>query len=138
VSFLRKGVALLILLLSLAVFQTRVEQTLSMFEFDGQAIEERDAILPELRAERGGERVLPAKVLTMIALLRTARIERFRQSSGIGADPDSSVPQRLAEGAYPIRLQEKAPHVIAFENEALDAACVVVARREGIVLARCP
>jgi hypothetical protein len=94
-------------------------------------------LLREWRTERSGETSLP-EVTTMLALLRENHVAWFRYSDGIARHPDVSVPLRLAEGAYPIRVGLDAHHLLLLAGEVLDPRCSVVANRQGVVLAFCP
>jgi hypothetical protein len=93
--------------------------------------------LLEWRTERAGETLLAAKVQSMLALLRDNESKTFRFSPGIAAEPDPSVVQRLAEGAYPIRYSQDAKDLLLLANEPVDPRCAIVARKLEVVLARC-
>ena len=94
-------------------------------------------LLQEWGAPQGGEWVLPAKVRTMLALLRENHVQEFRYSQTIERDPDESVVQRLAEGAYPIRIMKRARHLLLLSQESLPVGCGVIATRQEVVLADC-
>ncbi len=98
----------------------------------------RDALRVEWRTERAGEAVLVPKVRTMLALLRDNNVDAFRYSDAIAADTDSSLVQRIAESAYPIRVKQEAPFLLLLASETLDRRCVEMARQQEVVLALCP
>lgn len=98
----------------------------------------RAALWVEWRTERAGETVLVPKVRTMLALLRDNNVEAFRYSEAIAADTDTSMVQRIAESAYPIRLKQEAPFLLLLASEAMDPRCVEMARQQEVVLALCP
>ena len=107
-----------------------------LWQFYGHA-QPRTA-LAEWNVAGGGERVLPAKVQTMLALLRENHIAEFRVSEAVLRDPDDSVPQRLAEGAYPIRVNlQSARHWLRYASEGLPAGCRTIAVKQEVVLADC-
>lgn len=97
----------------------------------------RDALRREWRAERAGEVVLPLKVQAMLALLRENQVRSFRYSQRIANDADTSVVQRIAESAYPIRLSQQAQHLLALAGEPLEPSCKPIAQRQEVVLASC-
>jgi hypothetical protein len=97
----------------------------------------RAALQREWRSEHAGETVLPARVQAMLALLRDNRVESFRYSDAIAHDADTSVVQRIAESAYPIRVRREAQSLLLLPTDALDPRCRVVARRQEVVLAHC-
>ena len=96
------------------------------------------ALPKEWRTDHAGESVLPARVRTMIAMLRRNDVTDFSYSEGIAKDPEPSVPQRLAEGAYPIKLNAQARHRLLLASEPLLTGCAPVDSSEGFVLAQCP
>ena len=83
----------------------------------------------------GGERVLPANVQSMLALLRENGIREFRYSRLVA--PDEATQQRLAEGAYPIRLHLRARHWLLQRGETPARGCRVVAANDEVSLADC-
>lgn len=93
--------------------------------------------LKEWSLPRSGEAGLPPNVRTMIALLRENRVSEFRYSEGVAHGPDEAVRQRLAEGAYPIRLAPGSRHLVLVLPEALPAHCRAVATRQEVILADC-
>ena len=86
--------------------------------------------------ERAGEEVLPAKVRGALELMRRNAVPDFFVSKAILRDPDESVPQRLAEGAYPIRVNEKSRHLIVSSDEPVPATCAKLGAVEGVTLVR--
>jgi hypothetical protein len=72
----------------------------------------------------------------MIALLRENRVTEFRYSETIARDSDE-VRQRLAEGAYPIRISARARHVLMARTEAMPAQCRLLASGLEVVLVDC-
>ena len=98
----------------------------------------REQLRLDWRTERAGEDVLSPKVRTMLALLRDNHVQSFRYSEAIANDVDTSVVQRIAESAYPIRLRQEGPHFLLLVSEILDSRCKTVARESGVVLAHCP
>jgi hypothetical protein len=136
--WLRKGAVLAILGLATVVVPAITIAPQLLFKFYEILLPNGSAISNEWRTARGGEAVLPQKVRAMIAVLRENEVTEFRHSEAIVHDPDSSVTQRLAEGAYPIRLSGVARHWLLSANEPLGSGCVALDSREGIVLARCP
>jgi hypothetical protein len=88
--------------------------------------------------ERGGEFVLPPRVQTIIRLLREHRIENFRYGLTIAQDPDPALVQRLAEGAYPIRLNAQAKHVVFTTRDTVEPSCQKIAGKDDFILAYCP
>jgi hypothetical protein len=136
--WLRNGAVLVIVALTAVVVPAVTIAPDLLFKFYRILLPNRAVIPSDWRKARGGEAVLPKKVLVMIALLRENDVREFRYSAAVVHDPDSSVEQRLAEGAYPIRLSNVARHWLLSVNEPLGAGCVALDSREGIVLARCP
>jgi hypothetical protein len=136
--WLRKGAVLVILGLTTVVFPAVTGTSQLLFEFYGKLLPNRSAISHDWRSEHGGEAVLAQKVRGMIALLRDNEVTEFYYTDAIARDPDASVTQRLAEGAYPIRLSKGARHWLLSASEGFAPDCVALASREGIVLARCP
>ncbi len=108
-----------------------------LYRFYGGKVPPAHPPLSEWNLPRAGEWVLPARVQAMLALLRDNRVQEFRFSDAIARDPDDSVPQRLAEGAYPIRVNAEARHRLLNRGEALPPGCRVVAGNQGVVLADC-
>jgi len=106
-----------------------------------------------LMAPRSGEIVLTEPVLHSIEMLRANDIEDFRISPALSEEP--FVLQRLIEGAWPIRFDERSSFLLAYQAERTD--CTRIDRldfdpswrvprrqapfftgRRGVQLARCP
>ena len=92
-------------------------------------------VLPEWSTPDGGDWVLPAKVRAMLALLRQNGIQEFRYSPAIERDPEAF--QRLTEGAYPIRVTERARHWLFLTDDHPGPGCRVIATNEEAILADC-
>jgi len=73
----------------------------------------------------------------MLGLLRDNHISEFRVGEAIAQKADESIRQRLAEGAYPIRLNLQAPHVLLIPPDVVPAGCRAVDARQEVVLADC-
>ena len=131
---LKKAGVIAVLVVCLGVGAEKGLRHLTRFYTDGAGVA---ASLGEWNLPGAGESVLPAKVRTMIALLRENHVSEFRYSDAIARDPDESVPQRLAEGAYPIRQAAQARHVLLAPPDVLPANCRAVAARQEVVLADC-
>jgi hypothetical protein len=76
-------------------------------------------------------------VQAMLALLRDQRVGSYRYSDAIANDADSSVVQRIAEAAYPIRLNPQAQHLLALSGEPMDPRCKIIASTQEVILASC-
>ena len=135
---LRKIGVLLIFALSPLAFPAITMTPRLLLEAYEKILPDRSAIARDWRTARSGETGLPQRVRSMIALLRDNHVMEFRHSEAIVPRSDDTLTQRLAEGAYPIRIKVEAHHVLAFASESLPQGCRVVASREGIVLASCP
>jgi hypothetical protein len=90
----------------------------------------------DLQQPQGGEYVLPVEVQVMLHFLRTAHADAFRFSPGI--DDNMEISQRLVEGAYPLRVVDKAHYYLSMEQEPLPQACRPLMSQGGIILAYCP
>jgi hypothetical protein len=135
--WLRRAGILLVFVLTAALF-TGVHRTpVKLVSFYQAFWPLREAALRDWRTEHAGEAGLPARVQAMLALLRENGVQSFRLSGAIASDADSSVVQRIAESAYPIRVIAGAPHLLALSGEALDSRCRVLATRQEVVLATC-
>ena len=137
-SWLRTGAGLGILGLALWLYSPLVGASKSLYRFYRDLAPQWASVSAEARSERGGEAVLPPKVRSIIALLREHHVTEFRYSDRIAKDPDESLPQRLAEGAYPIVLRPEAKDVVLAADEPVSAACTALGSREGVALVRCP
>src|SRR5450759_5121144 len=127
--WLRKVGVLVIVALTTLVFPAVTTTPHLLFEFYEKLLPNRSAISNDWRTARGGEAVLPQKVRAMIALLRDNQVTEFRYSDAIARDPDASLTQRLAEGAYPIRLSSGARHSLLFASEAVGDDCLALDSR---------
>ena len=134
----RKAGVLATLALTAIFFPAVISTPHRLFEFYENLFAEGRGVSKDWGTGRAGETVLPQKVQTMLALLRNHQITEFRYSDAIARDPDDSVPQRLAEGAYPILISTRARHWLLSASEAVSPGCLVLAAREGVVLAHCP
>lgn len=133
----RQVVVVMVLGLSVHLFPGLSSTPKALSEFYEKQWPRREVLLQEWRTGRAGETVLPPKVQAMLALLRENRVESYRYSDTIAQDPDTSVVQRIAEGAYPIRWSANARHVLLSSSEPLVAMCKAVASRQEVVLAHC-
>lgn len=95
-------------------------------------------VAAEWRSPEGGEGVLPPKARLIIGMLREHGVREFRYGADVAAAADESLPQRLAEGAYPIALRADARHVIVTATNPAASSCVKVDAREGVLLVHCP
>ena len=109
-----------------------------LYEFYERMLPNRVAISREWRNTHAGEAVLPHKAKVMIEMLRQNQITSFRYSETIVPRSDAALTQRLAEGAYPIRISAEATNLFLSASETPDPGCAVLTAKEGIVLARCP
>jgi hypothetical protein len=91
--------------------------------------------LAEAATPEGGERLLPAPLPAMLALLRGHGVDSFRPSPRVGAGFQNWLP--FVAAAWPIKPDAAAPWFLGFAGEALPAGCREVDRREGMLLARC-
>ena len=136
--WLRKMGVLLVFALSPLAFPAVTMTPRLLLEVYKKLLPDRAAISKDWRTARTGEVGLPQEVRTMIAMLRDNHVMEFRYSEAIVPQSDDNLTQRLAEGAYPIRINVEAHHVLASASETLAQGCLVLASREGIVLAHCP
>lgn len=136
--WLRQVGVLLILGLTIHLFPTLLSTPETLSDFYTDLWPRSETLRREWRTERAGETVLPGKVQTMLALLREQRAATFRYSDAIAHDPNTSIVQRIAEGAYPIRWSASAQHFLSLAHEAVDARCTRLASRDEVVLAYCP
>jgi hypothetical protein len=135
--WLRRAGILLVFVLTAVLF-TGVQGTPAQLVSFYQAFwPRREAALQDWRTEHAGEAGLSARVQAMLALLRENRVQAFRYSSAVASDADSSVVQRITEGAYPIRVLAGASHMLALAGEALGTRCRLLATRQEVVLAIC-
>jgi hypothetical protein len=79
--------------------------------------------------------VLPGSVRSAIGLLAAARADSYRCSAGVLQNGEMM--QRLVEGAYPLRMSEKAPHLVRLDSEPSPAGCSEMSRRRGVALDLC-
>ena len=107
----------------------------SLFRFYSGQSPGTGLALGEWHRPGSGERVLPANVQSMLALLRENGIREFRYSRLVA--PDEATQQRLAEGAYPILLHLRARHWLLQRGETLARGCRVVAANDEVILADC-
>ncbi len=91
--------------------------------------------LAEAAMPQGGERLLPAPVPAMLAVLRGNRVESFRPSPQVGQGFQNWLP--FVAAAWPIKPDPDSPWFLGFDGEPLPAGCREVERREGVLLARC-
>lgn len=137
-SRLHKGATLVILGLAVWLYTPLVTAPKSLYRFYLGIVPRWSSVNAEARTEHGGEAVLPPKVRAILGLLREHRVTEFRYSDRIAKDPDESLQQRLAEGAYPIVLQPDAKHLVQTADEPISAECTARGSREGVTLVRCP
>ena len=135
--WLRQAGVLLVIGLAALAFSGVRETPARLWSMYGELWERGDAVRQEWRTERAGESLLSGQVQAMLALLRDNRVESFRYSNAIASDADTSLVQRIAESAYPIRLKQDAKDLLLLSTEALDARCKPVASRLEVVLAHC-
>ena len=135
---LRKMSVLIVFALSPLAFPAITMTPRLLVDAYEKILPERAAISKDWRTARSGEAGIPQKARSMIALLRDNHVMRFRYTEALVPRSDDTLTQRLAEGAYPIRINVEARHVLASAGESLRQGCVVVASKEGIVLASCP
>ena len=136
--WLRKAGVLIVIALTITAFPAIRTTPQLLFAFYEKLLPNRSAIFNESRVAHGGEAVLPQRVRAMIALLRDNQVTAFRYSDAIAPPSDDTTKQRLAEGAYPIRINVEANYLLLSASEVVAHSCAVVASREGIVLVRCP
>lgn len=134
---LRQAGVLLVVVIAALAFSNVRRTPAALWSMYKTAWAQGDDVLLEWRTERAGEDALTDKVRAMLALLRDNRVGTFRYSAGIANDTDSSVVQRIAEAAYPIRYGQSAKNLLQLASEPLDPRCVAVARKQEVLLARC-
>lgn len=135
--WLRQGGVLLVIVVAAVAFSNVRQTPERLWSLYAELWPQRAAVRQEWRTELAGEQMLAEKVHAMLSLLRENRVESFRYSAGIAADPDPSVVQRIAESAYPIRYRPDAKDVLQLATEPLDARCTAVASKPGVLLAHC-
>jgi hypothetical protein len=106
-------------------------------DFYRQTFVERATRPAEWRAPRGGEWVLPARVRAMVALLRRNGVQDFRFSAASVGAADPLLTQRLAEGAFPIRVRATARDMLVAAGEDPGANCRVVDTEQDVALDHC-
>lgn len=126
-------VILLVLLAFPGVLKTPAKLTSMYKDFWAR----RDWLWHEWQTELAGEAVLAPKVQMMLALLRDNQLQSFRYSDAIANDEDTSMAQRIAESAFPIRLMQDSPNLLVLTSESLDPRCRIVARENEVALASC-
>ncbi|GAC1605608.1 MAG: hypothetical protein NVS3B2_12200 [Ramlibacter sp.] len=136
-DWLRRAGVLLVVMLTAVLFTGVRDTPAQLVSFYQTFWPRRDAALQDWRTERAGEAGLSARVQAMLALLRENRVQSFGYSAAIASDADSSVVQRLAESAYPIRVIPGSLHLLALSGELQDTRCRVLATRQEVVLALC-
>lgn len=134
----RSGSVLAIFALAIWLYPPMTATPRLLHRFYGQLASQWSNVAGEWRMEHGGERVLPPAARAIIGLLREHGVREFRYSDAIARHPDMSLPQRLAEGAYPIVIRADARHLVASATEpAIPPGCRQLGIREGVVLVRC-
>jgi hypothetical protein len=134
--WLRQAGILLVMAIAVVAFDN-VRDTPARLRVVYKELWRSDDVRKAWRTELAGEDMLSDKVQAMLALLRKNRVETFRYSAGIAANPDQSAVQRIAEAAYPIRLRDNAKDLLALAHEPLDPGCTEIDRKLEVVLARC-
>jgi hypothetical protein len=86
-------------------------------------------------ATAGEEQIFPAKTNAALSLLRAHKTTEFQLSPAL--DADFIVRQRLAEGAYPIKMVKSARHWIGLTTEPVPPRCSIVETNKEIALALC-
>jgi hypothetical protein len=135
--WLRRAGILLVFVLTAMLFTGIRATPVQLASFYQGFWPRRQAALQDWRTEHAGEAGLSARVQAMLALLRENGVQSFRYSGAIASDADSSMVQRIAEAAYPIRVAAGAPNLLTLSGEALDSRCRVLATRQEVVLATC-
>jgi hypothetical protein len=136
--WLRQAGVLLVIGLAVRLFPTIEATTVALEDFYQDFWARRASLRQEWRTERTGETILAPKVQAMLQLLRDNQVRSFRYSDAIARDADTSLTQRLAESAYPIRVDLEARYQLLTAGESVDVQCTAVARKQEVVLARCP
>ena len=86
-----------------------------------------------LRVPKAGLDILPPQIVATLSMLDQNNIETFRLSRGILADDYLS--QRVAEGAWPRRVDATSPFLVS--RAAENTGCLRLAAAEGVALDRC-
>jgi hypothetical protein len=89
------------------------------------------------RAPHAGEWVLPGRVRAMVALLRRNGVQDFRFTAASVGGADPLLTQRLAEGAFPIRVRAAARDVLIAAGEDPGTDCSVVDSEQDVALVHC-
>lgn len=135
--WLRHAGVLLVLLGAVALFPGVSDTPSQLFAIAERLWPQADTVRQAWRAPYAGETSLSPRVHSMLRLLRQQRIDSFRYSAALAAGADASLPQRIAESAFPIRIHADARHLLLLAGEVLDPRCTVTATDQELVLATC-
>jgi hypothetical protein len=87
------------------------------------------------KAGAGFDFALPRDALDGIALIRAHGLNRVRLGGGIRKRP--LIWQRIVEGGYPVRPDDRSAAVVDYRDRIDAASCRIVAVRGRVAYARC-
>ena len=112
------------------------EALLLLKSYDLPSIQHPKAKISNLFTPHSGQGVLPSQVLDMISILNENSIETYRLSEKFAGD--IVVYQRIVEGAWPIKPDNKSPFTLISPDEIIIYKdCLTIDKKEDVVLVNC-
>jgi hypothetical protein len=139
-SYLKKQRYFTLIIVPILVFflfnTLTLDALLILKNLDLPSIQHPKAELSNFFTPNSGQGVLPAKVLTMISILKENNIESYKISDKFSND--IVIYQRIVEGAWPIKLENTSSYtLISTEELNLYNGCKTIDEKEDVILVDC-
>jgi hypothetical protein len=123
---------LFLLTLKTPLLETMIEiKTINLDVFQSYKSAINNSFTPD-----SGREVLPGAVQQMLKLIETNSLPDYRLSSKLSNDP--LIQQRIAESAWPIKMEPTSDYVFLLTTETMEKTCSEIDRKGNITLAYCP